>query len=493
MNETQTSQEVNSSSVSALKPISASKRIDALDILRGIALIGILLMNIEWFNRPIAALSSFDESLSGVDHAVGWLIRCFVEGKFYKLFALLFGMGFAVMLMRAKEVGRPFGAWFSRRMIALWVIGIAHMIFLWGGDILHDYALAGMFLLLWVYLLQKPRFQKFDNPRSYLKLSLIWLSIPLLFATLAGIGAGSYFDAEKAKSSWQEQQEIAALVAERMLTPSKSLTLSVDVVTESEEPVINESDSPEQEELSDEQRKEQAVEDRVKSKREQEQRKQKEITAFTQDSYWQATKFRLEFVAEMVPFSPIFSLMMLVPLFILGFWFVASKRITHYQEHIPMYKAMMRIGLPLGLFLNVAGLILLQQPVTKVAMAVQGTGQMIFLLGQYTLTAGYIGLIVCLLAKSNWQKRLAHFAPMGKMALTNYIMHSVILTSIFYGYAGGQFGEIARGGQMLIVIGIVVFQVIFSKWWLAHYRFGPLEWLWRSITYKKIQSMRLPS
>jgi uncharacterized protein len=79
-----------------------------------LALIGILLMNIEWFGRSILELGTFDESLTGFDHAVGWLIRCFVEGKFYKLFALLFGMGFAVMLLRARESGKPFGAWFTR-------------------------------------------------------------------------------------------------------------------------------------------------------------------------------------------------------------------------------------------------------------------------------------------------------------------------------------------------------------------------------------------
>ena len=98
-----------------------------MDILRGFALLGIILMNIEWFNRSATDMRTFDVSLTGLDHAVGWLIRAFVEGKFYKLFALLFGMGFAVMLLRAKEVGRPFGAWFARRMLVLMLIAPAGM------------------------------------------------------------------------------------------------------------------------------------------------------------------------------------------------------------------------------------------------------------------------------------------------------------------------------------------------------------------------------
>ena len=91
-----------------LSPITVKERIDAMDILRGLALVGILLMNIEWFNRALSNLGFQDTNLTGLDHAVGWLIRCFVEGKFYKLFALLFGMGFAVMLIRAKAASTAF-------------------------------------------------------------------------------------------------------------------------------------------------------------------------------------------------------------------------------------------------------------------------------------------------------------------------------------------------------------------------------------------------
>jgi uncharacterized membrane protein YeiB len=110
----------------SLSPVTESARIDVMDILRGFALIGIVFMNIEWFNRSGTDLRTFDVSLTGMNHAVGWLVRAFVEGKFYKLFALLFGMGFAVMLLRAREAGRPFGAWFIRRMLVLMLIGFLH-------------------------------------------------------------------------------------------------------------------------------------------------------------------------------------------------------------------------------------------------------------------------------------------------------------------------------------------------------------------------------
>jgi uncharacterized protein len=132
---------------SSLKPVTESTRIDVMDILRGFALLGIVFMNIEWFNRSGTDIRTFDISLTGLDHAIGWLVRAFVEGKFYKLFALLFGMGFAVMLLRAKEAGRPFTAWFVRRMLVLFLIAMVHQIFIWDGDILHDYAFAGLVAL----------------------------------------------------------------------------------------------------------------------------------------------------------------------------------------------------------------------------------------------------------------------------------------------------------------------------------------------------------
>ena len=144
-----------------LAPITAARRIDAMDILRGFALIGILLMNIEWFNRPIAELPRFDHALTGFDHAASFLVMLLVQGKFYKLFSLLFGMGFAIMLSRAQERGQPFTAVFLRRMLALWLIGVAHLVFFWGGDILHDYAVGGLLLLGWVGLWNRGRMKRF--------------------------------------------------------------------------------------------------------------------------------------------------------------------------------------------------------------------------------------------------------------------------------------------------------------------------------------------
>ncbi len=473
--------------VRQLAPIAESMRIDAMDILRGFALMGILLMNVEWFNRPIADLGGFDDSLRGFDHAFGWLVRCFVEGKFYKLFALLFGMGFAVMLIRAKEAGRPFGAWFVRRMLVLLVIGLLHMIFLWNGDILHDYAFAGLILLGWVILLRKERLRKLDNPKTFLRISLTWLAFPIVASAIAAIVFSVAYDHDKLTEQWERENQIVAMVNARMELPAEELPEAED---EAEAEDDAEEEEPEKE-LTEEEEIELAVSEAVEAKREKEADVEEETAAFTQTSYWEATKFRFWNALKWLKFSPVLTFTMLLPIFLLGYWFIASGVLRNHREHQHIFKPMAWLGMSFGLFLTTGGLMVMQSPPTEISDSLQATGGVLFFAGQYALAAGYLGLVVTLLGSPSWARRLGRLAPMGRMALTNYIMHSVILTTVFYGYAGGMFGQLSRAPQMLMVAVIIIFQMYFSAWWLKRYRFGPLEWVWRSLTYKSIQPMRV--
>jgi uncharacterized protein len=192
-----------------------------------------------------------------------------------------------------------------------------------------------------------------------------------------------------------------------------------------------------------------------------------------------------------MPDYGVISLAILLPIFLLGYWLISSGTIKNHKENGHIFKPMAWIGMTFGLVTSVGSLLLLQHPVAKIPGVLQGVGQILFLMSQYLLAAGYLGVTIRLLNSETWSKRLGKFAPMGRMALTNYIMHSVILTTIFYGYAGGLYGQISRAPQMGIVVAIIVFQMIFSSWWLKRYQFGPLEWLWRSLTYKKRQPMRI--
>jgi uncharacterized membrane protein YeiB len=464
--------------VPTLAPISASTRIDAMDILRGIAIIGILFMNIEWYDgRSINDIGSFDRSLTGIDHAVGWLIRCLVAGKFYKLFALLFGMGFAVMLIRAREVGKPFGAWFTRRMLVLFVFGMLHMIFVWGGDILHDYAFTGMLLLGFVLLLQTERLRKYDQPNTYLRIGIIWIAFPIIAGAVAAMVFGIRFDHSQLVDRWQDDQYIARQVEERM-----PVTLA---------PEKEDDETDDEHELTKDEEIEQKVIDTVRSKQEHAADVQREIDAYSQPSYWEATRFRFDDALSRLQYTPFFALFVLMPVFLIGYWFVASGVLRNHRENVHIFKSIAIIGMSFGLLLSISGLTILQHPVIDVASVLPAVGNVTFYFGQFVLCAGYVGTIVLLLGSPAWTRRLDRFAPLGKMALTNYIMQTVVLAVIFHGYAGGLFGQVGRAPQMLVVIAIVVFQLYFSAWWLRRYRFGPLEWLWRSLTYLSIQPMRV--
>ena len=107
-----------------LAPVAESERILTLDVVRGFALLGILLMNVEFFNRPLAELESgMAVGGTALDQGIAWFVHVFVRGKFWTLFSLLFGMGFAVMLTRAERAGRSFLVPYMRRIAALAVFG----------------------------------------------------------------------------------------------------------------------------------------------------------------------------------------------------------------------------------------------------------------------------------------------------------------------------------------------------------------------------------
>ncbi|MEG3050589.1 MAG: DUF418 domain-containing protein, partial [Thermomonas sp.] len=103
---------------------------------------------------------------------------------------------------------------------------------------------------------------------------------------------------------------------------------------------------------------------------------------------------------------------------------------------------------------------------------------------------GYMSAIVLAMQLPAWAARLRWFAPAGRMALTNYLLQSLVCTLVFYGYGLGYFERLPRAWQPLFVVALFALQVVFSRWWLARHRFGPMEWLWRWMTYGSRPPMR---
>jgi uncharacterized protein len=165
--------------------------------------------------------------------------------------------------------------------------------------------------------------------------------------------------------------------------------------------------------------------------------------------------------------------------FLCGAWFVRSGRIGDVVAHAAFFRALALVGVAVG---AVFGVVMLSGP-----QAIAGGMHMA---SSLALAFGYLGIIAWMLARSATARFVAWLAPVGRMALSNYLLQSLVASTIFYGYGLGMWGRIGRGSQVLLVVVIFAAQVVLSRWWLSRYRFGPAEWLWRWGTYGKRPAFR---
>ena len=483
----------NDSTPVAFRPVSIGDRIQTLDVVRGFALLGIALMNVEFFNRPIGELDlGMPAGVGGIDYWAGWFVHVFVRGKFWTMFSLLFGMGFAVMLARAEQAGRGFFAPYLRRTLALATFGALHFVFLWTGDILFSYACGAMLLMLVFYA--KPQV-------------LLWLGVLLLLAAAAFGAAGAFGHAlpwqpmlgfgiplllfgvvAYALRRWPLSGLRAAGLALYLL-PSLSMAIGGAVMmgwppeTERDRIQQAEANTPEQEKVLAE-----ALEKRAEQRKEHAQDVADETRVMREGSYAEATAWRAQsFVKHLGPNAG-FAVIVL-GVFLLGAWFIRSGVMSDPAAHLRLFRQMAWIGIPLGLGLS---LVAARISLTHVPGQNDGPFQLatgLAFVGNLPACLGYIGVVV-LLFHGRWRNWLAQLAPVGRMALSNYILQSALGTLFFYGYGLGQWG-MPRAQQVLYVLAVFALQLLLSRWWLANFRYGPLEWLWRWITYGQRPWMRV--
>lgn len=406
-------------------PIARRERLQALDVLRGFALLGILLMNIEAFVGPLnAALLGIDPGLRGADRAVDVVNEWLVRGKFFPLFSLLFGMGFVVMRERAEARGADATGPYLRRMLALLLIGVLHAVLVWSGDILVGYALAGVLLLLFRRT-PVARLPAWGVALYAVPVLLAWLVALSVLAAQADPALAASIQADGAKL---QAQFLQVAEAQRQ--------------------------------------------------------------AYGAGSYADAVLQRLADTRAQLGYFP-FAGPMYLGLFLIGAWFMRSGALRDPPAHRALFARLRAWGLLAGLPAAALGLWLvpgmdMSQPGVRAALATTLTHG-----GGLLACLGYMAAIVLALQHPAWARRLAWFAPAGRMALTNYLMQSVICTLVFYGYGLGAFERLPRTWQPLFAIALFAAQVAGSRWWLARYRFGPMEWLWRWATYGVPPPMRL--
>ena len=408
-----------------LAPIPPAERLQALDVVRGFALLGILLMNIEGMAGPLmVALMGVDPALTGIDRRTDALIYLFVQSKFYVLFSLLFGMGFAVMAQRANAGGRPFAGVYWRRGLVLLGIGLVHALLVWSGDILVSYALLSFFLLAFR-----------EVPQRWLPwlAALAYLAPSGLMLAMGAMGSAMQLNPEAA-AEWNKsmagQNEMIATLLEG------------------------------------------------------------QRQAYGAGGFLEATLQRARDLGFMMMNLPVVG-MQVFAMFLLGMWFVKTGAIARPGNHPRLFERLRYAALPVGLALMLASFALQPTMDLEEVNLTFGIAFALSMVGSVLMALGYLGWIVRGLQSPGWASKLAWLAPAGRMALTNYLLQSLVCTWIFYHYGLGHFEQLARAWQVPFVLALFVAQVLLSHWWLKRFRFGPVEWLWRSLTYLELQPMRL--
>jgi uncharacterized protein len=395
-------------------PIGKPDRIDSLDALRGIALLGILLVNIFSFAQPHYSSPNVYGDLHGANFAVWLFSHTFAYLKFLSIFSMLFGAGVYLFTSRIEGAGRQSGWLHYRRMLVLIMFGLLHAYFLWFGDILVHYGICG--LLLYPFR-QCP-------PRRLILIGTVILLIPIL--------AGVFYISTMGPNDFQE--------FEKDLHPTPSAVAS-DLAT-FRGGWLGQLSTRANEAL------------------------EFETTVFGWEYFWRELGLMLIGMA----------------LFKLGVFSAALTRAVYLR----MIIAAILFGIPLtwyGVYAN--------YKVGWQSMSIYFRGEFVDYVASLFVAFGWVGAIM-LACKSPALRLLTYpLKAVGRAAFSNYILQTLICTTLFYGHGFGLYGHISRVGQFGIVLVIWALQLIVSTLWFRFFRMGPLESLWRSLTYWKPQPLRV--
>ena len=426
-------------------PVRSKERISSLDVIRGVALLGILLMNVVGFGLPFAYDNPTVSGGSDGLNLFAWQVNAlFFEGTMRGLFSILFGAGIILMTSRAEDRDPSIGVAdiYFRRNLWLIAFGLVHSwLLLFTGDILYRYGIVALFLF--VFRKASPRF-------------LIVFGV-LVLASMSA--KDIYWNALE----WQD------------LKAAESAQVLLDNGTEISEEQQDDIDSW-QERLDDDVRPAEEID---------------EVIATRKGSYIDNFAYNAEIQIQNQSYNLyMFTFwdcagMMLIGMALLKLGILNAERSTRF------YLSMMAIGYGFGLAVNTYEVNLLLNS-NFGYMAVAQT-YMTADLGRLPVTLGHVGLVM-LICQKGWLSWLTtRLAAVGQMALTNYIMHTVICIFFFFGIGFSMFAELQRYQLYYVVFAIWILQLIVSPIWLKHFRFGPLEWVWRSLTYNKRQPMKRSS
>ncbi|MEJ7831204.1 MAG: DUF418 domain-containing protein, partial [Segetibacter sp.] len=413
-------------------PIMQSDRIQSLDVMRGIVLFGILLMNI---NGMGLAHAYSDPTVSG--GATGWDLytwittNMFFEGTMRALFSLLFGVGMFVLLDRLEKKGAGINAAniYFRRLTWMLVFGLIHgYLLLWVGEILYDYALMGFLvfsfrnmapkklILVAVFLFSAGALWNYVDYKKDVKL----VEQVALVNTYKAEGKPLTKELKEAEEKWQkrEAKRSPAGVEEYNTNMRKGYFHVVGFLA----PINMHSDED-----------------------------------------W---TYRYD------PFDVLSMMLLGIALFKLN--------ILSGQKSYRFYGIMALIGYSIGLCVNYYEVTMIIN--SKFSLLGFSKSNLTYDAGRVPIAMGHIAaiMLLCKVPVLQWLK--TRLAAVGKMALTNYITHSIIALFFFTGAGFGMFGKLQRHELLYVVFSIWIFQLIISPIWLKYFQYGPLEWLWRNLS-----------
>ncbi len=436
-------------SEAAFGPTPAAQRIGALDVLRGAAVLGILMVNILYFSLPLVdvMMPPAPGALEGADLACWALVKVLFEYMFISIFSLLFGAGMVVQMHRAEAAGRPFAPVYLRRLATLALIGLAHGLLLWYGDILFFYACVGLVVF---YLRTLP-------PRAMLLGAIIGfvmaLAIPGAFGLLGAWKAALQPPGDVAMEAPNADE--APAVPPGGDDPWQAWVESVKRVAE----------DPEDVNLW----------------------REVELRAYRDGPLGAALLVRGATFVTLTLGEALGGLgFRTAAFFLLG---AALMKLGFFERRFRRWHwALCLVGLPAGVALEAIGAWLgLQVGAGRpIALALFDT---VHQTGSLVLAMGYVGTITLVTSSDLGRMLLRPVAAVGRMALTNYLLETVIATGIMYWWGLGRFDSFSHAELVGIVAIVYAGLVVFSVLWLRFFRIGPAEWAWRSLTYWQPQPL----
>lgn len=406
-------------------PIASTQRIVTLDILRGFAIFGIFVVNIEIMNCIFMHQDAFavywDEPIHEV---VRRILQLFFYSKFFPIFSLLFGIGMALQMKGFEEkedqkvfksrriLGVPVFFW--RRMLALFIIGVFHIVFLWGGDVLHVYAFLGLGVS---FFLKK-------STRLLMGIALGILIFPFYGYIVENVLGVFHLDTYIFLKEYTND-EIRALIP--------------------------------------------------------------------QGTYLEGMEFRLkEYVANTQAIFP-FLMPIAMSMFLMGIAVVKKGWLYTIDSFLKKTtKGFIIVALVSNLYRIFFLFISWELPIWKIAY-----WRLFFIkvmeFADVLMALCMVWFVVWLLQKAFWRRVLQPLANVGKMALTNYIMQSVVGVILFTSVGFGKYETMSPTLTFFVACLTFLALVLFSAIWLRYFRFGPLEWLWRCISYWKLLPLRKAS